>query len=241
MGGGRLTAHWHEPAAVDATHLAWLAQTAEEILEPELPIIDAHHHLWDARAPLSKVMRPVVDQGGKATEGGAHCATGRPGGAVDPAQLGWQRRYLMDDIVADLMGGGHNVVQTVFVECGSMYRQDGPVEMRCIGETEFAAGVASMSSTGAYGATSICAGVVATADLTLGPAVEAVLQAHSLASGGRLRGIRAPFVLANIGWCAAGTRPVALIADRQICCCPLSRRSPVFDASPLTRAFSVRA
>ncbi len=27
----------------------WLALTQEEILEPELPIIDAHHHLWDHR------------------------------------------------------------------------------------------------------------------------------------------------------------------------------------------------
>lgn len=26
---------------------AWLAQVQEPILEPELPIIDAHHHLWD--------------------------------------------------------------------------------------------------------------------------------------------------------------------------------------------------
>src|SRR5689334_19967299 len=25
----------------------WLAKTREEILEPELPIIDPHHHLWD--------------------------------------------------------------------------------------------------------------------------------------------------------------------------------------------------
>ena len=26
---------------------AWLAQTSEKILEPELPICDPHHHLWD--------------------------------------------------------------------------------------------------------------------------------------------------------------------------------------------------
>jgi L-fuconolactonase len=25
----------------------WLAQVKEEILEPELPICDPHHHLWD--------------------------------------------------------------------------------------------------------------------------------------------------------------------------------------------------
>jgi hypothetical protein len=27
----------------------WLAQVAEEILEPDLPIIDPHHHLWHDR------------------------------------------------------------------------------------------------------------------------------------------------------------------------------------------------
>jgi hypothetical protein len=26
---------------------AWLALTREAVLEPELPIVDAHHHLWD--------------------------------------------------------------------------------------------------------------------------------------------------------------------------------------------------
>jgi len=29
----------------------WLAQHVEDILEPALPIIDAHHHLWDAPRP----------------------------------------------------------------------------------------------------------------------------------------------------------------------------------------------
>ena len=28
---------------------AWLAQVQEEPLEPELPICDAHHHLWGFR------------------------------------------------------------------------------------------------------------------------------------------------------------------------------------------------
>ena len=28
----------------------WLAQTVEPALEPELPICDPHHHLWDGRA-----------------------------------------------------------------------------------------------------------------------------------------------------------------------------------------------
>jgi len=32
-----------------AEHDAWLAQVQEVVLEPELPICDPHHHLWDRR------------------------------------------------------------------------------------------------------------------------------------------------------------------------------------------------
>jgi hypothetical protein len=28
-------------------NLAWLAKLTEEILEPDLPIVDPHHNLWD--------------------------------------------------------------------------------------------------------------------------------------------------------------------------------------------------
>ena len=30
----------------DETHEQWLARLTEEIIEPEMPIVDAHHHLW---------------------------------------------------------------------------------------------------------------------------------------------------------------------------------------------------
>ena len=42
----------------------------------------------------------------------------------------------------------HNVRQTVFVECSSMYRADGPEELRVVGETEFVQGVAAKSASG---------------------------------------------------------------------------------------------
>jgi L-fuconolactonase len=36
---------------------AWLAQHSEDILEPELPIVDPHHHLWDDRPePMARYM-----------------------------------------------------------------------------------------------------------------------------------------------------------------------------------------
>ena len=85
---------------------------------------------------------------------------------------------------------GHNLVATVFIECHSMYRADGPAEMRPVGETEFVAGQAAMSASGMYGPTRVAAGIVGFADLTLGDRVEPVLEAHLRAGGGRFRGVR---------------------------------------------------
>ena len=31
----------------------WLAQVKEEIIDPELPIIDPHHHLWNGDNQLA--------------------------------------------------------------------------------------------------------------------------------------------------------------------------------------------
>ena len=36
-----------------------------------------------------------------------------------------QERYLLDEILDDV-AGGHNVVSTVFIECGAMFKADGP-------------------------------------------------------------------------------------------------------------------
>jgi predicted TIM-barrel fold metal-dependent hydrolase len=85
---------------------------------------------------------------------------------------------------------GHNVVSTVFIECGSMFKTDGPEAMRPVGETEFVNGIAAMSASGLYGPARIAAGIVGTVDLRRGDAVAAVLDAHLVAGGGRFRGIR---------------------------------------------------
>ena len=121
----------------------------EEILEPDLPIIDPHHHLWV-----------------------------RPG-----------NRYLLDDFLADAQAG-HNIVASVFVECGSFYRRTAPALMAPVGEVEFANGVAAMAASGTYGNTLVAAGIVGSADLRAGADVAKVLDAHIAAGGGRFRGIR---------------------------------------------------
>jgi len=139
----------------------------EAILDPELPIVDPHHHLWDQKtyAPPSADEHPFVT-------------------AIADA-----RRYLLDQLLADTTSG-HNIRGTVFVECGAFYKASGPAAMRPVGETEFVNGVAAMSASGTYGDFRACAGIVSKADLLLGDGVKAVLEAHVRAGGGRFRGIR---------------------------------------------------
>ena len=140
---------------------AWLALTAEETLEPDLPICDPHHHFWDTGIDPSATFRT---------------------GQVAP-------RYLLDELLADI-NSGHNIRSTVFIECASMYRAKGPHEMKPVGETEFVNGIAAMRASGQYGDTLVAAAIVGFADLCLGAAVENVLNAHIAAGGGRFRGIR---------------------------------------------------
>ena len=98
-------------------------------------------------------------------------------------------RYLLPDLLADI-ASGHNVVATVYLEWLSMYRADGPADMRPVGEIEFANGVAAMSASGGYGKPRVCAGIVGHADLALGARVAPVLEAMIASGGGRFRGIR---------------------------------------------------
>lgn len=134
---------------VIAPNLDWVAKVTEEALEPALPIVDPHHHLWQR--------------------------TGND--------------YMFHDLLADTQTG-HNIVATVFVDCHSMYRKEGPAELRCLGETEFANGVAAMSASGLYGNLRACAGIVSHVDLRLGAKAGAVFDAQIAAGNGRFRGIR---------------------------------------------------
>ncbi len=105
---------------------------------------------------------------------------------VDRANTGC---YLLPELLADT-GSGHNIIATVYLEWLSMYRAGGPIEMRPVGEVEFANDVAAVAASGTYGNTKVCAGIVAYADLMLGARVEPVLEAMIAAAGGRFRGIR---------------------------------------------------
>jgi predicted TIM-barrel fold metal-dependent hydrolase len=142
----------------------------EAILEPELPIIDPHHHLWDHRSTHVGDNLPPPRHGFDAT-------------------VRMAPRYLFEELLAD-MTSGHNVIATVYLQGGAMCRADGDPAYRPVGETEFVNGVAAMSASGLYGDVRACAGIVGHADLTSGSAVKGVLEAHIAAGGGRFRGVR---------------------------------------------------
>jgi predicted TIM-barrel fold metal-dependent hydrolase len=110
---------------------------------------------------------------------------------VDPHHHLWNRghRYLIEEMAADI-ASGHNIIATVYVDCRSMYRAQGPEALRPVGEVEFANGVAAMSASGGYGKAAICAGIVSHANLLLGDAAKPVLEAEIAAGNGRFRGIR---------------------------------------------------
>ncbi|NIO39077.1 MAG: amidohydrolase family protein [Burkholderiales bacterium] len=127
----------------------WLSQVVEEALEPDLSIIDPHHHLWDYP----------------------------------------ESRYVASDFLQDT-ATGHNVVQSVFVECKSKYRSNGPQGLRPVGETEYVCRLADESDTDFPDRTRVATGIVGYADLSLGAAVDEVLSAHIDAGRGRFRGIR---------------------------------------------------
>jgi L-fuconolactonase len=122
---------------------------SEVVIDPDLPICDAHHHLWLAR------------------------------GSAAP--------YTLEDLRADT-GSGHNIVRTVFAECHSQYRADGPVELRPVGEVAWVASVAADADRRGDGPP--IAGIVGHADLTLGAAVQPVLEALDEAGQGRFCGVR---------------------------------------------------
>jgi predicted TIM-barrel fold metal-dependent hydrolase len=136
---------------------------------------------------------------------------------VDPHHHLWDRggqRYLIEEMAADI-ATGHNVVATVYVDCRSMYRAQGPEAFRPVGEVEFANGVAAMSASGGYGPAAICAGIVGHVNLLFGEAARAVLEAEIAASPQRFRGIRHSSAWdadANVAGMYA-TRPRGLLLD----------------------------
>jgi predicted TIM-barrel fold metal-dependent hydrolase len=190
------------PGAPTSVHLPvrhdWLDRRREAVIEPELPIVDPHHHLVD-RPETGRYLLPDL--------------------LADTSSS--QQSEAAPDAVSSSSAGarnGHNITATVYLEWMSMYRTQGPAELRPVGEIEFANGVAAMAASGTYGETRVCAGIVGYADLALGAAVEKVLEAMIEAGGGRFRGIR--FITAShpdqAAWGSPIIRPAGLLLDPRV-------------------------
>ena len=94
--------------------------------------------------------------------------------------------YDIQNLLSDT-NSGHNIVQTVFAECGAAYRISGPEHLKCVGETEFVA-ERSKKALNEVGSTKI-AGIVGYADLT-NKNLDEILEAHEEAGNGLFKGIR---------------------------------------------------
>src|SRR5258708_37955821 len=125
MGGALMTTarSYSQPIVRES----WLALVREDAIDPSLPIIDAHHHLWHDR-----VFR------------------GRQSG-----------QYLEGELSADV-SSGHNIVATIFMQCGWQHRTERPQDLRPVGETE---SVADFPSRCEQGNTRASKGRILLADL----------------------------------------------------------------------------
>jgi len=140
----------------------------EAILEPDLPIIDPHHHLWD--------LRPLM---------GAFPEPRHP----FIASIALSPYYTFNELQADT-ASGHNIIGTVFMECSAFYRAGLADDMKVVGEVEYVNGVAAQSASGLYGDQRLCHAIVGHADLTHGSQAGRTLDALTAAGGGRFRGVR---------------------------------------------------
>ena len=102
---------------------------------------------------------------------------------VDPHHHLWTRAgavYELDQLNADI-GAGHNVVQTIYVECHSYYDETAPKHLQPVGEV---AHVAGLNAGGGP-----VAGIIGRADLS-DPRLGDILDAMQTVGRGKLSGIR---------------------------------------------------
>eukprot|EP01062_Namystynia_karyoxenos_P024456 TRINITY_DN19538_c0_g1_i1.p2 TRINITY_DN19538_c0_g1~~TRINITY_DN19538_c0_g1_i1.p2 ORF type:complete len:350 (+),score=114.89 TRINITY_DN19538_c0_g1_i1:69-1118(+) len=134
----------------------------EQPLRPAQVIIDAHHHLWELREDRGERWGPLW-------HGHWFCAA-----------------YGPDDLLAD--AGAMQLAASVYMECHSWYRGDGPEHLRVVGETEHANSVASAA---AGKGPALCAAIISHANFALPPQqLQEQIEAHRAAAPERFRGVR---------------------------------------------------
>ena len=138
--------------------LDWLKRVREDIIDPGQRIIDPHHHLWPKTAAGSSNVR-------------RHRLY----------------NYMLEDFWADT-SSGHNVTDSVYIECSEFFWSSGKEHLNPVGETEHIKGLAQRSQENIE-QTSI-SGIIGYANLLLGKNVDEVLERHIDVGGNFFKGIR---------------------------------------------------
>tara|TARA_B100000575_G_scaffold63414_1_gene48476 strand:- start:395 stop:1435 length:1041 start_codon:yes stop_codon:yes gene_type:complete len=138
--------------------LDWLKKIREDVIDPEQRIIDPHHHLWP-----------------KTNEGSAN---------VKRLRL---YNYMLEDFWQDT-SSGHNVTDSVYIECSEFFWNSEKEHLNPVGETEHIKGLAQLSQKNST-KTSI-SGIIGHANLLLGKDVNEVLERHIDIGGNLFKGIR---------------------------------------------------
>ena len=162
--------------------LEWLRkEVPEEVIEPELPIIDPHHHLWDLR--------------------GKDYGYGPKGQVV----------YQLDECLEDMRDGHNVVQTVFLQVMADgqfpnwMEATELPPSLRPLGEVEYCQGIAAIcDAERPADVPRICAGIVGFADFS-DPEVEPLLRAQARVRN--MRGIRTPGDPDDEGFRRGSARP----------------------------------
>jgi len=155
----------------------WVGQYEEDAVEPDIAVLDAHHHMWDARVhdkgwPIGKLLikllyslKPRITLTVFSSDPNNKQFIYSFGTRFPPLVP-----YMGADLTADITGNGrgHNVVGTVYVQCGWKT----PGVDQCMWPVKEADMVTEVHSR----FPNLCNGIVAHVDLRLGAAVEPALQ-----------------------------------------------------------------
>ena len=113
---------------------------------------------------------------------------------IDPHHHLWRKRfgrdYLLDDLWQDT-ASGHNIKQTVFIECRAFYDKEAEPHWQSLGETRVITEIARKSQQQTE--QPAINGIVAKIDLTLGdkPALlKEIIQTHQQVAGDLFKGVR---------------------------------------------------
>ena len=138
--------------------LDWLKRVREDIIDPGQRIIDPHHHLWPKTVAGSSNVR---------------------------------RHRLYDYMLKDFWedtGSGHNVTDSVYIECSEFFWNSENEHFNPVGETEYIKGLAQLSLENSKKTT--ISGIIGHANMLLGKDVDEVLERHLDIGGNLFKGIR---------------------------------------------------